>query len=41
MAKGGLVLHNAGDRFSIDGVTQAGKLTPEQILEQLKKRDGS
>jgi hypothetical protein len=42
MAKGRLVVHNAGDRFSIEGqVTQAGKLTPEEILQLLKKRDGS
>ena len=42
MATGSLHVHNAGDRFSIEGhVTQAGKLTPEQILQLLKKRDGS
>jgi len=42
MAKGSLVVHNAGDRFSIEGqATQAGKLTPEQILQLLKKWGGS
>jgi hypothetical protein len=42
MARGNLLLHNAGDRFSIEGqVTHAGKLTPEQILQELKKRGGS
>jgi hypothetical protein len=42
MVQGSLLLHNAGDRFSIEGqVAQAGKLTPEQILQLLKKRGGS
>jgi hypothetical protein len=42
MARGSLVLHNAGDRFSLEGaVTHAEKLTPEQILPLLKKRGGS
>jgi len=42
MAKGRFLVHNAGDRFAIEGlVTQAAKLTPEQILQLLKKRDGS
>jgi hypothetical protein len=42
MAKGSFLVHNAGDRFAIEGVvTQAAKLTPEQILQLLKKRDGS
>ena len=42
MARGNLLLHNAGDRFSIDGqVTHAGKLTPDQVLQELKKRGGS
>ena len=42
MAKGSLVVHNAGDRFSLEGrVVHAEKLTPEQIIQLLKKRDGS
>ena len=42
MVKAGLLVHNAGDRFSIEGqVTQAEKLTPEQILQLLKNRGGS
>ena len=37
MAQGRLVVHNAGDRFSIEGhVTHAGKLTPGQIVQLLK-----
>jgi hypothetical protein len=42
MAQGSLVLHNAGDRFSLEGqVTHSEKLTPDQILQLLKKRAGS
>jgi len=42
MAKGNLILHNAGDRFSIDGLTvHAEKLTPDQMVQLLKKRAGS
>ena len=42
MAQGILILHNAGDRFSIEGqTTHAAKLTPEQILQLVKKRGGS
>jgi hypothetical protein len=42
MAQGSLVLHNAGDRFSLDGqVTHAGKLTPDQIVQLLKRRGRS
>jgi hypothetical protein len=42
MAQGSLVLHNAGDRFSLEGQnTHPEKLTPEQIAELLKKRAGS
>jgi hypothetical protein len=42
MAQGSLLLHNAGDRFSLEGqVTHAEKLTPDQILQLLKKRGGS
>jgi hypothetical protein len=39
MAEGRLLLHNAGDRFSIEGqLTHAEKLTPDQILQLLRKR---
>jgi dienelactone hydrolase len=42
MAQGKLVVHNAGDRFSLDGqATHAEKLTPEQILDLLKRRNRS
>jgi hypothetical protein len=42
MARGNVVVHNAGDRFSIEGlITHAEKLTSEQILQLLKKRGGS
>jgi len=42
MARGSLLVHNAGERFAIDGqVTRADKLTPEQILQEVKKRGGS
>jgi hypothetical protein len=42
MAQGNVVVHNAGDRFSIEGlVTHAEKLSPEQILQLLKRRGGS
>jgi hypothetical protein len=42
MAQGRLLLHNAGDRFSIEGhVTHAEKLTPDQVLQELKKQGGS
>ena len=42
MTKGHVVIHNAGDRFSIDGQTVRGeKLTPEQLLQLLKQRSGS
>jgi hypothetical protein len=39
MAQGRFFVHNAGDRFSLDGqATHAEKLTPEQILNLLKGR---
>jgi len=42
MAQGKLVVHNAGDRFALDGqATHAEKLTPEQILDLLKRRNRS
>jgi hypothetical protein len=42
MAQGSLVLHNTGDRFSVDGpVTHTDRLTPEQILQLLKNRGRS
>jgi hypothetical protein len=42
MARGDVVVHNAGDRFSIDGaITHAEKLTTEQILQLLKTRGRS
>jgi Acetyl xylan esterase (AXE1) len=42
MTKGRVVIHNAGDRFSVDGQTvHAEKLTPEQVLQLLKQRSGS
>ncbi len=42
MATGRVVIHNAGDRFSIEGHTvRAEKLTPEQLLQLLKQRSGS
>ncbi len=42
MAQGRLELHNAGDRFTLDGpVTHAEKLTVDQILQLLKQRGRS
>jgi dienelactone hydrolase len=42
MVRGSVVIHNAGDRFSVEGpVTHVEKLTPEQIVQLVKKRNGS
>jgi hypothetical protein len=41
MIRGSVLLHNPGERFSIEGqVTHAEKLTPDQILQLLKNRAG-
>jgi hypothetical protein len=42
MVRGTVVVHNAGDRFSVEGpVKHPEKLSPEQIVQLVKKRQGS